>query len=64
MITPEQKEFLGNKIEDEGFDYCFLFWSDFPDIEDTEFRTLLNNWLAARKAFVTYLQKQGVNERR
>jgi len=33
------------RMDDEGMDYCFMNYSDFPEIQDEEFHTYLMNML-------------------
>lgn len=62
MLSKKQKDLLGAKIENEGFDYCFGSYSSFPEIKDPEFREKLDEYLAARKEFGDFLVKEEVIE--
>ena len=48
-------KYVLSKIDDEGFDYCFLHYSDFREIEDEEFHRLRDNYLKAQKQLEEYL---------
>ncbi len=36
----ENYESVRYRMDDEGMDYCFMNYSDFPEIQDEEFHTL------------------------
>lgn len=48
-MDKQQKKTVNDIIEMEGFDYAFLNYSDFEDIEDVEFHKLRKEYLTARK---------------
>jgi len=44
-MTNDEKEYVSNTIDNEGFDYAFMSYSDFSDIEDEEFHKLRRMYL-------------------
>lgn len=42
-------------IENEGFDYCFVNYSDFKKVKDIEFHKLRKQYVAAHIALSEYL---------
>lgn len=42
-------------IENEGFDYAFVHYSDFLEIKDEKFHELRKAFLAAREALTEYI---------
>jgi len=54
-MTEDEKKNVRYCIDNEGFDYCFYEYSDFPEIEDASFHALRNLYLASRKALAGYL---------
>lgn len=53
----KRKEFryVDEVVENEGFDYAFVHYTDFRDtVTDSEFHRLREAFLAARKALVDY----------
>jgi hypothetical protein len=45
------------RIEEEGLDYCFRCYSNFDEIEDTEFHKLRERYIAASKALEKYVNE-------
>ena len=48
-MDKHQKQAVNNITENEGFDYAFVHFSDFEDIENEEFHKLRKEYLAARQ---------------
>ncbi len=48
-MDKHQKQAVNDIVENEGFDYAFVHFSDFEDVEDEEFHKLRNEYLEARK---------------
>lgn len=48
---------LQNKMESEGFDYCFRDYSDWQEIEDTEFQKLREDYVNAAEALEKYVNQ-------
>ena len=46
-MTERDKEEIIEVIDEEGFDYTFLEYSDFEEIEDEEFHKLRKNYIRA-----------------
>lgn len=42
-------------VENEGFGYAFIDYSDFKDIDDPEFHKLREAYCAAHKALAEYI---------
>lgn len=54
-MDPETAQMLRDKVEWEGgLDYTFRFYSQFPEIEDKQFRKLVEAYVAAAQALVDY----------
>lgn len=54
MKPKEAKELL-ETVENEGFDYCFAHYSEFKEIDDSEFHTLRLKYKQARQNLIEYL---------
>jgi len=46
---------INDCIECEGFDYCFVHYTDFSDITDKKFHELRNKYLDARTKLADYI---------
>lgn len=57
MTKPSKEilETLAFKIQDEGLDYCFNFYSDWKEITDPNFRLLVKAYKDARESLETFL---------
>lgn len=55
-MTKEEKNFLENTIQVEGFDYCMTDYSEWGEIEDREFQRLLKQFIEARQKLIEYLE--------
>lgn len=53
-------EHLSHKIESEGFDYCFLDYSNFDYIKDERFHELRDAFAKSQQDLKDYLESQGV----
>ena len=42
-------------MDQEGIDYCFRNYSDFPEVKDTEFHRLREAYIAAADALENYV---------
>jgi hypothetical protein len=58
-MTEKEKEYVLAKIENEGFDYTFIHYSNFKDIKDKKFHELR---LAYKKAAEELSEYVGVEE--
>jgi hypothetical protein len=43
-------------IDNEGFDYCFIHYSNFENIKDDEFHKLIKEYKKAHAALAKYLK--------
>lgn len=57
-MTKEDAEYVDSKIENEGFHYTFIDYSDFNDIEDKQFHKLRIEYENSAKALKDYIQSQ------
>jgi hypothetical protein len=55
-MKKEDKKYINVAIDNEGFHYCFVNYSDFDDIEDEEFHILRKNYLEAAIKLEKYLE--------
>lgn len=60
-LSKEEIRELQDKINWEGFDYCFKGYSDWKHIQSTKFHNLLNDWKESERAFVQFLIKHGID---
>lgn len=44
-MNNDEKSYVAATIDEEGFDYTFMSYSDFSDIEDDEFHKLRRMYL-------------------
>lgn len=42
-------------VQSEGFEYTLLHYSDFADVDDSEFHRLRRDYIAAQKALAEYI---------
>jgi len=54
-MRPKDVKYVHETIDNEGFDYAFVNYSDYEDIKDEEFHKHRLEFLAARKKFVEFL---------
>lgn len=43
-------------VENEGFDYCFINYDDFGQIQDKAFHDLRKAYVDAHKALIDYIE--------
>lgn len=55
-MTPQEKVNLYYTIENESFEYVFIYYSDFTEIQDPEFHRLRKEYAAAHKALESYIE--------
>lgn len=55
-MTNEEKEDVRQRIQQEGFDYTFIHYSDFKEIEDEEFHKLRRMYINVVKAMNMLLE--------
>ena len=56
-MTKQEKELVLDKIEDEGFDYCFIHYSDWEEIKDKKFHALREAYIKAATELEAYCEK-------
>lgn len=54
-MTGKERKYVLSTVDNEGFDYAFVHYSDFEDIEDKEFHELRKNFLEAREKLANYI---------
>jgi hypothetical protein len=54
----EDMEYIKRKISNEGFEYSFVNYSDFKEVEDEEFHKLRTKFLKAREELLNYVIKE------
>lgn len=54
-LTGEEYELIDGCIENEGFDYCFVHYSEFSEIKDKKFHKLRLKYLDARGDLAEYI---------
>lgn len=54
-MKAKDKENVLNKVESEGFDYCFIHYSKFPEIKDERFHVLVENYTKAARELAKYI---------
>ena len=57
MMDLEDKEYMRSKINNEGFHYCFMYYSSFNDIEDEKFHELRLAYIEAVKNLENYINE-------
>lgn len=51
----KEKKYIESVIENEGFDYAFMHYSDFDEISDEKFHELRKAYLAASAKLHEYV---------
>lgn len=55
MLSNEEFNTIDGCVDNEGFDYTFKHYSEFPEIKDKKFHNLRREYLAARDALAEYI---------
>jgi len=55
-LSISEKEDIQSTIENEGFEYTFIDYSDFENIKDKEFHKLRLDYIKAFKALEKYIE--------
>lgn len=55
-MLKKEKNYVRATVENEGFDYAFVHYSDFEDIKDEKFHELRKNFLEAREKLAEYIE--------
>jgi hypothetical protein len=61
-ITFEEAQDVLQRINQEGFHYCFVHYSKFDEIKNKKFHKLRKNYLKTVKELENYLQSIEDNE--
>jgi hypothetical protein len=54
-MTAKELDYVRQTIDQEGFDYAFVDYSDYPNIQDEEFHRLRKAYVEAHKALYDFL---------
>jgi hypothetical protein len=54
-MTNEEKTYVQEVVEDEGFESAFIDYTDFAEIEDLKFHELRQNYILAQEALSDYI---------
>ncbi len=54
-MTSKEIQGLLNTIDNEGFEYSFIGYSAFENVQDKEFHRLRKAYIAAREALADYI---------
>ena len=54
-MKAKDAENVRHKIDAEGFDYCFRYYSHFPEVKDEEFHKLRVAYVQAAKDLEDYI---------
>jgi hypothetical protein len=54
-MNADDIEYVDEVIASEGFDYAFVYYTDFNGIQDGEFHKLRKAFLQARNDLISYL---------
>ena len=55
-MTRKDKSYVASKIENEGFHYAFIHYSNYEDIKDKKFHELRSAYIDAVKNLSEYLE--------
>lgn len=56
-MTGKEKKFVLDVIEQEGFEYSFVHYSDFKEVADKRFHELKDVYLKAREDLKSYIEE-------
>lgn len=59
-MTSEEKQDVHSRVDQEGFDYCFRFYSNWEEIKDEKFHKLRENYVKSAQELAKYI---GFNEK-
>ena len=54
-MNGEDFEYVRAKMSDEGFHYCFVHYSSFPEVKDEKFHELRKQYLKAANELEKYV---------
>jgi hypothetical protein len=55
-MTNKERNYVRSTIENEGFDYTFIHYSNFEDIKDKKFHELRQAYTDAVKEMKSYIE--------
>lgn len=55
-MTKKDKDYVAAKVDNEGFDYAFIHYSNYEDIKDKKFHELRLAYKKAAKDLSDYLE--------
>jgi len=55
-MNEEERKYLLSRINNEGFDYCFIHYSDFKEIKDKDFHKYRKRYIKAQKELLQYIE--------
>jgi len=55
MKSQKDARYVRSKIEDEGFCYAFIYYSDFDSVDDEKFHELRKNFIKAQQELDDYI---------
>lgn len=61
MEEENQFDYLLSKIDNEGFDYCFVGYSNWEDIQDEKFHKLRKQYISAQENLENYIKQNSNN---
>ena len=60
-MTEEELEYVNLVVNNEGFDYAFMNYTDFKDrIKDKEFHKLRKKYIKAQKELAIYIKRDDI----
>ncbi len=64
LKSTEQEDwvYVKSKMRDEGFHYCFMHYSSFPEIQDEKFHKLRKKYLKASLKLEKHINKKIENQ--
>ena len=54
-MTEDDRDYVCGKIDNEGFDYCFISYSNFEEIKDEKFHELREKYIKTKNELESYL---------
>ena len=58
-MTRYEVNYIDAVIDNEGFDYAFIHYTDFENINDSAFHAYRLQYIEARKQLIAFLKEQG-----
>lgn len=57
-MTNKEAQNLLSRINQEGFHYCFIHYSEFENIKDKQFHKLRSKYISASHGLLKYIQDE------